>query len=178
MYSAEYLKELQEVHSDKRRQKGFGGKVKSLGSFKRFISQWQPKTVLDYGCGKGVQLAHLKELYPGSRFHGYDPAVKMFSNKPDCVFDCVFCIDVLEHIEPEYIDSVILDIDNYTTKYAWIRIDTMPARKKLSSGKNAHLIIKNEDWWLDKITQLIGNFVYKELTEKGKLDIAIEKSNG
>jgi len=142
------------------------------------MTQWYPASVLDYGCGKGAMLAHLKENYPDTVFHGYDPAINMFSNRPTKQFECVFCNDVLEHIEIEYIDNVLVDINSYAKYFIWLRIDTLPARKKLPDGRNAHLIIENDSWWLDKISTQIGNIVYTELTQKGKLDIAIEKQNG
>lgn len=178
MFSKDYINDLKSLHSDKSRSKGFGGKVKSLGSFKRFMTQWYPQYVLDYGCGKGVMLAHLIDLYPDTNFAGYDPAVHMFNHRPARQYDCVFSNDVLEHIEPEFIDDVLEDINSYARYFIWLRIDTKPARKKLPDGRNAHLIIKDEDWWLDKVSTQIGNIVYTELTEKGKLDIAIEKQNG
>ncbi len=31
------------------------------------------------------------------------------------------------------------------TKYIWLCIDTLPARKKLADGRNAHLILENKN---------------------------------
>ena len=88
----------------------------------------------------------------------------------------IFCNDVLEHVEPKFITHVLQDINNLTKEYVWLRIDTLPARKKLSDGRNAHLIIENKQWWLNLIQEQInGNIVYSELNKKGKLDVAIEK---
>ena len=88
----------------------------------------------------------------------------------------VFSNDVLEHIEPNYLKEVLQDIDNYATKYVWLRIDTQPARKELSDGRNAHLIIKDKDWWIEVLQRNVqGTIVYNELNKKGKLDVAIEK---
>jgi len=177
VFSKAYLKELKTVHTNSSRRNGFGGKVKSLGSFKRYMSLWQPQTVLDYGCGKGVMLAHFREIYPEVKFTGYDPAMHMFNERPAKQFECVFSCDVLEHVEPEYIDQVLQDIHTYASNFVWLRIDTMPARKKLSDGRNAHLIIQNQDWWLEKIHSFItGEIIYSELTSKNKLDVAIEKT--
>ena len=176
LLSEKYLKELELVHTDKTRPNGFGGKIKPLGTFKKFMSIWTPKNVLDYGCGKGVMLAYLKELYPQTQFDGYDPAIHMFKEKTNKKYDCVYCNDVLEHIEPNYIDNVLSDINNSSQKYVWLRIDTKPARKRLSDGRNAHLIIENRNWWLRKIKKNIkGTIVHDELNSKGKFDIAIEK---
>jgi len=176
MYSKEYITQLQSLHHDKSRPKGFGGKVKDLGAFHLFIKEWNPKSLLDYGCGKGYILNHLSTLYPTVNCHGYDPAVKIFNNIPTQDFDCVFSNDVLEHIEPNFIVDVLLHINQLSKKHVWLRIDTMPARKTLPDGRNAHLILESDTWWYDMISRSInGNIVYAELDKKGKFDVAIEK---
>ncbi len=177
MYSKQYLAELKELHYDPKRPNGFGGKVKDLGQAHNYINYWMPSNCLDYGCGKGVILSHLNEKFPNTEFIGYDPALPMWDNKPTNKFDMVFSNDVLEHIEPNFINSVLQDIDQYATKYIWLRIDTQPARKELSDGRNAHLIIQNESWWFSILQRTTkGTIVYNEVNKKGKLDIAIEKS--
>jgi trans-aconitate methyltransferase len=176
MYSKEYISQLQGLHADASRRHGFGGKAKKLGQFHSFMDEWKPSTLLDYGCGKGHILADLKDRYPNTVCEGYDPAVPAFNKKSFDVFDCVFSNDVLEHIEPEYLEDVLTHIDNLASKYVWLRIDTMPARKKLSDGRNAHLILETPDWWKDKIQMNInGTIKFFQLDKKGKLDIAIEK---
>ena len=170
------MQQLIAVHNDKSRRTGFGGKNKNLGKFSKYMKTWQVNSLLDYGCGKGHILAQLKETYPSVYIQGYDPAVKHFSITPTQQFDCVFSNDVLEHIEPEYINNVLAHISSLAKKYIWLRIDTKPARKKLSDGRNAHLIIEDLDWWQNKIkTYIEGDIVYIELNTKGKLDVAIAK---
>jgi hypothetical protein len=175
MFSQEYLEQLKKLHAAKDRPRGFGGKIKPLGAFYTFYEKWQPKSILDYGCGKAVILNHLKEKYPSSTWHGYDPAVSVFKNIQQTKYDCVFSNDVLEHIEPEFLDNVLSHIWQIAEKYIWLRIDTKPARKTLPDGRNAHLILEDEIWWKNKIEKYQGKIVYIELGKKGKLDIAIEK---
>ena len=178
MYSKEYISQLQKLHNDKSRPQGFGGKVKKLGKFHEFMNKWNPSTLLDYGCGKGHILANLQETYSNTKCTGYDPAVPVFSKLLGQTFECVFSNDVLEHVEPNMINMVLEHINATATKYIWLRIDTMPARKKLPDGRNAHLILEDKDWWKDKIqSNIVGNIVYFNLDKKGKLDVAIEKVN-
>jgi hypothetical protein len=67
-------------------------------------------------------------------------------------------------------------MDQISSKYLWLRIDTMPARKTLPDGRNAHLIQETDEWWRNIIERSInGTIVYAELNKKGKFDIAIEK---
>ena len=175
MYSPKYMEELRVIHADVSRKRGFGGKMKDLGEFHTYMEQWKPSSVLDYGCGKGIILANLQEQYPTTGFTGYDPAVSHYANKATEV-DCVFSNDVLEHIEPNHIISVLTHINSLSAHYVWLRIDTIPARKRLSDGRNAHLILESSEWWTDIIQRNIsGKIVYSELTKKGKFDIAIEK---
>ena len=176
MFSKEYISQLQQLHFDRSKPRGFGGKIKDLGRFNFFMSEWTVGSLLDYGCGKGHILTHLKETYPNTRCYGYDPALDMFNTLPGKLFDCVFSNDVLEHIEPEYIDNVLIHINQLSSKYVWLRIDTKPARKKLPDGRNAHLILESPEWWMTKINKSInGTIVFNELNKKGKFDVAIEK---
>jgi len=178
MYSNSYIKQLQSLHADASRQLGFGGKAKKLGKFQSFMDKWQPSSLLDYGCGKGRILADLRDRYPNVVCEGYDPAVPMFNKDKFSTYDCVFSNDVLEHIEPEFISQVLGHINTLASKYIWLRIDTVPARKRLSDGRNAHLILEGEQWWLDKIKDHTDiKVVYSNLDRKGKLDIAGTKND-
>ena len=175
MFSQKYIEELRVIHADTSRKKGFGGTLKKLGQFHNYMEQWKPSSVLDYGCGKGIILVSLSEQYPDTNFIGYDPAVIHYANTATNA-DCVFSNDVLEHIEPNHIISVLTHINSLSAHYVWLRIDTIPARKRLSDGRNAHLILESSEWWTDIIQRNIsGKIVYSELTKKGKFDIAIEK---
>ena len=99
----------------------------------------------------------------------------MFANNATEV-ECVFSNDVLEHIEPEFLNQVLGHINLLSTKYVWLRIDTKPARKRLSDGRNAHLILEDQTWWTEQINRYVdGTIVYNNLNDKGKLDVAIEK---
>lgn len=176
MYSKSYIKQLRSLHNDASRPEGFGGKTKKLGRFHDYMKKWNPTSLLDYGCGKGNILANLRENYPNTKCEGYDPAVPMFSKISKIRYDCVFSNDVLEHVEPNMLDSVLSHINETATKFIWLRIDTVPARKKLPDGRNAHLILESKEWWESKITKTMsGKIVYLDLNKKGKLDIAIEK---
>ena len=147
--SPNYLELLQDVHNVY--TKSFGNKVKKIKEFEACIKKWKPRSILDFGCGKGALLQTLEKKYPHINFIGYDPAVLDYNTLPTQKFDVVFCNDVLEHVEPLYIDKVLNFIQTHSNKYVWLRIDTQPATKVLLDGRNAHLIIEDEEWWRERL---------------------------
>ena len=176
LYSQSYVRQLQGVHSYEHRPSGFGANTKKLGQFHHYFEQLEAKSLLDYGCGKGWILKELAESYPSCNMVGYDPAVLEYQNEPNSKFDCVFCVDVLEHIEPSCITNVLEHINKLSLKLIWLWIDTLPARKRLPDGRNAHLIIEQPPYWLDLIQKHIdGEVVYKTFGKKAKLDVAIKR---
>ena len=99
-------------------------------------------SVLDYGTGKGMLVERLRsELPENISVDGYDPAVKKWSTKSNSSYDILLCLDVLEHVEVNTIDSVIEDISSMTRHFCYIVIDLQPAVKKLSNGRNAHILL-------------------------------------
>lgn len=108
------------------------------------LRKYAGETVLDYGCG-GADLAK-KANFP---VINYDPATFPEDPKP-C--DIVLCTDVLEHIEPEYLDNVLAHIKSKTGKAGYFSVNTQPDKSKLlPDGTNPHKIIKSHGWWRKKI---------------------------
>ena len=127
------------------------------------------KTLLDYGCGKGALRSRLD-----LRWIGYDPHVEKFNVEPEPQ-NFVMCFDVLEHIEQEFLSNVLNHIDTLAQNFVWLRIDTAPARKSLSDGRNAHLSLYPKEWWEIQVQQHIkGKIIYTGF-KKGKFDIALQK---
>jgi hypothetical protein len=117
--------------------------------------QWAPKVeelarkfngkdVLDYGCGKQTLAKALASS--NLQVNGYDPAVPGLMKRPTPC-DVVVCTDVLEHVEPEFIDNVLDDLARCTIKVALVTVATRPALKILADGRNAHLTVQPFAWW-------------------------------
>lgn len=102
--------------------------------------------ILDYGCGKRTLEATL-----GYFIRNYDPAIPELSDPPQYPADILVCSDVLEHIEPEFLDAVLDDLKRLTRKVGFLVVATGPANKTLADGRNAHLIQEGPAWWLPKI---------------------------
>lgn len=83
-------------------------------------------------------------------YQAYDPGVPRFSKEPFPA-QMVACIDVLEHIEPEYLERVLDHLGRLAEGVVFLSIDTGPAKKTLSDGRNAHLIQQPMSWWMPKV---------------------------
>lgn len=114
------------------------------------IERMQITHLLDYGCGAKCNLAKNLKLKTKLTYQAYDPGVPRFAREP-LPAQMVACIDVLEHIEPEYLDVVLDHLSTLAEGVVFLSIDTGPAKKFLSDGRNAHLIQQPMSWWMPKI---------------------------
>lgn len=132
--------------------------LRHIETIKKMYDKTKARSLLDYGCGKGMLAKHLD--FP---IWEYDPAISGKDNAPRSA-DLVVCIDVLEHIEPEYLDGVLTDLKRVTKKVGFFTIATREANKKLEDGRNTHLIVENKDWWKEKLLK------YFDIPEGGIID--------
>ena len=102
-------------------------------------------SVLDYGCGKGW----LASYFP-IPIQEYDPGIPGKDQLPEPA-NLVICTDVMEHLEPDYLDAVLEDLQRVTSRRAIFMIHCVLANTCLSDGRNTHLIVQDSDWWLRKL---------------------------
>lgn len=113
------------------------------------VNHHQIKQILDYGAGQETLKKNLQHL-SSVQITSYDPAIPHLS-APPAPTELVTCTDVLEHIEPEFINNVLDHIASISTKITFLVIPTGPASKTLADGRNAHLNQKPVEWWLPKL---------------------------
>jgi hypothetical protein len=118
--------------------------------------------MLDYGCGKGALATEVNKKNRGLPICLYDPGIKEHSDLPPAC-DFVTCTDVLEHIEPEHIESVLEHLHDLTKKVCYFVIHTGDCGHKLPDGRPAHILQKPETWWRE---QLIHHFPQFDFTFK------------
>jgi cyclopropane fatty-acyl-phospholipid synthase-like methyltransferase len=143
----EYQEQLATMHSQGRFVRG----SKTFGSIQPFLKQYQPTSVLDFGCGHGALMASIQQAYPAVRVEGYDPGNPAHNRVPKRSFDAVVSADVFEHIEPNYLAETLRTISNKMIIAGWFRIACYPAKKQLPDGRNAHLIVETPAWWREKL---------------------------
>ena len=114
------------------------------------LNQTGATSLLDYGCGSKRSLLQALRLPEGVVYEGYDPAIPEYADTP-LPAELVCCIDVLEHIEPDYLDNVIDHLSELCDPYGFFTIHSGPAQKVLSDGRNAHLTQQGPDWWLPRL---------------------------
>ena len=175
--SADYLEQQRKLHENP----NYG--VASL-SFAPIVAdvmrQTGCKSLSDYGAGKKRLLEGLRQsgLEP-TPYLPYDPVFPEYGEPRPA--DLVCCIDVLEHIEPDLVDNVILELARVTTNLGFFSIHMGPAGKTLSDGRNAHLIQKPSSWWLKKLTdhfeilhlqshKMMGEGIWLIVTKKSELE--------
>lgn len=116
----------------------------------QIINRLKVEHLLDYGCGSLLNLyKHIKPTHKLT-YQAYDPGTAEYADPP-VPAQMVACIDVLEHIEPEFLESVLDDLARLTEVVLFCTVHTGPAVKVLSDGRNAHLTQEPMEWWLPKI---------------------------
>ena len=170
LYSKEYVNQLNRLHETKQT---FGSRT-GLGDIQQWVDKYQPQTFLDYGCGKGGLVNTLNDIKEGCCI-GYDPGIAQYAVEPSAPAEMLISTDVLEHIEPEFIDNVLQHINGLFTRVAYLLIATCPAKKALPDGRNAHLIQQEPDWWRPL---LLKNIDAKIVDEKYKLGSWTNKKTG
>lgn len=146
LYSAEYQRQQEKLHA----KGNYGVTAQKYGELiGRLIDKMELDHLLDYGCGSNLSLT--KTLRPERQFvyQGYDPGVPEYADEPKPA-EIVTCIDVLEHIEPEYLDNVLDHLEELTQVVLFASVHMGPAGKVLEDGRNAHLTQQPYTWWLPK----------------------------
>jgi hypothetical protein len=116
----------------------------------QIIKNLEVTHLLDYGCGSKLSLYNSIQVDRKLVYQAYDPAVPDYAGEP-VPAQMVACIDVLEHIEPEFLEAVLDDLCRLTEVVLFCTIHTGPAKKTLADGRNAHLTQQPMSWWLPKL---------------------------
>lgn len=144
--SQDYKNELLLLH-----QNSVFGNLQNIPEYvKEYLTKNKIGSILDFGCGKGLLVDSLKNEYPTKQIYGYDPTHSIYNKITDSKIDMILSFDVLEHIEPENLDNVLALLHNKCNKVMHHLIACHPAKRFLSDGRNAHLIIEEPNWWRNK----------------------------
>jgi hypothetical protein len=150
LISPEYLDQLVKLHST--RQWGVSGHSHApyVDWYMRALGA---KTVLDYGCGRGTLKQALLDKNKRLREHHiqeYDPAFPGKSTPP-VPADLLVANDVLEHIEPDKLEATLKYMRSLAIVGAYFTICTNLSKVSLPDGRNAHLIVEPQMFWMREL---------------------------
>ena len=103
-------------------------------TIKNLMSEEKLKSICDYGAGKKNLYTGLVESgFDDFNYYPYDPVFPEYGDPKEAELIC--CIDVMEHIEEEFLDNIFNEICEITLKFCYFSIATTPAKKTLSDGR-------------------------------------------
>lgn len=146
LYTEKYASLLQKSHETESWGKTAQKYVEKIAHYADALGE---TNLLDYGAGRGALKKYLPKKYAVTE---YEPA-RTSTRKNNTPHNYVVCIDVLEHVEPELIENVLDDLKRVTLVGGYFTISTRAAKRILSDGRNAHLIIEPVEWWEEKLSQ-------------------------
>lgn len=149
LYSPEYAAQQEKLHS----KGNYGVTAHKYGQIvSNLIDELEVDSILDYGCGSNLSLTKTLKPKRDVKYQGYDIGVPEYAGEP-LPSELVVCIDVLEHIEPEYLDNVMDHLEDLTEVALFASVHMGPAGKVLDDGRNAHLTQEPVEWWFPKFAE-------------------------
>lgn len=146
LISPEYLETQRVLHAQ---PQGYGGKGDKWAIGVIGVANASDcSSILDYGCGEGSLAKAL--MTHGRICREYDPAIAGKDDRP-AFADLVVCTDVLEHVEPDKLDTVLAHLKGLARKAVFVVVATRPSNKTLTDGRNAHLILEDDAWWQARV---------------------------
>ena len=153
------------------------------------IKRNRVNNLLDYGCGKAWQYSvdHIHiwwaavrgwqgaQIVSGMPVRKYDPGVPSFADEPDPTrdrFDGVLCIDVMEHLSEADVLPIMCDLVQMAQKMLFVTACTREAKRMLPDGRNAHVTIREENWWRDRFATAVKRG-HKSSTFDAKLEFTL-----
>jgi hypothetical protein len=167
LVSDDYMTLLKSEHKTQHWGTSAGAMIDTLHNW---LLSNDAKEVLDYGCGSSSFKNNIPKDAP-YKVYEYDPGIegKEGVQTPK---DFLICIDVLEHVEPNLIDNVIKQIADSIKIQGYLTIAMYPAMRILQDGRNAHLIIEDMPWWVNKLSQYLSILSITKTNQQ--LDVIVE----
>jgi hypothetical protein len=138
------------------------GTIQYTNLLKENINKYQCQTMLDYGCGKGIQYTQFK-LHEQlgldlTNIYQFDPAYEPMATEPDWnqTFDCSICLDVLHFVDEDELAVIKQRLEQVTTKFCIIGVQLDPPKPK-SLLLKPYALLKPADWWQDKFSSWNSN---------------------
>jgi hypothetical protein len=156
------------LHSNGESRRGFSAEETYPGtsllphcrSIRELIEKTGATTILDYGSGKGIayelspidipghgRAQNLLDYWDVDSVHCFDPCYPPYAKPPQGQFSGVVCTDVLEHCPEEDLGWIVRELFMFADRFVFASIACYPALTHLPNGENAHLTIREPQWW-------------------------------
>ncbi len=159
---------LQETHA-KSPYWGDGTAVEKLKYYTPYINSRMCDTVLNYGSSyldTNKLAIPMKDWSPYVKeVINYDPAIPGIDVEPTKSADFVLMLDVLEHVEPDHLDSTLKSLQGLMKKGGMISVAVKLTNRVLTDGSPAVKNIQDHDWWEAKISEYFA--IDKEVMRTG-----------
>lgn len=134
------------------------------------IINFNCKSFLDYGCGKG-NLSDFFKINNNCKVYKYDPAIQEYKYidknlRVDLIANC----DVMEHIPEDEIDIILKQLSKISDN-VFFNIYLKEAKTFLPNGENAHCTIKPPHWWEKRIKKFFKKTCTVNTTYKNSISI-------
>lgn len=136
---------------------------KRLYYLQDIVTLLKPKSILDYGCGKGLALSSLKSYTPEIRLVKYEPFIDEFNSLPTETFDLVICYNVLQIVEAEYFDRVIDHIYSLSSKYILLAMNY----DHQINNRSCDSLNRSPEWYFSKLSRLKIKYLRRDLDHNG-----------
>ena len=163
-----FIEEYKQYHAQEEQNFPGNSLRPQLRHINDLVKDTKAETLLDYGCGKGLQYSewnHHEHL--GVMPALYDPAVPEFEELPDGPFHGVFSTDVLEHVPKEEIPETLHNIYSRAERFVFLGICTRPANTILPNGDNAHCTVEPIRFWKSMVEEHAPKSVYTHIKTYG-----------
>ena len=160
--SNEYLASQVKLHQET----NYGtASISHAPNIKEILLETGYKTLSDYGSGKKKLQKALFDLGMNEfEYFPFDPVFPEYGDPKPAQLVC--CIDVMEHIEEFYLNDILNELKKITINLCYFSIATVPAKKILNNGLNAHLIQQPARWWVPKLCERF-DIQFLKLTKSG-----------
>jgi hypothetical protein len=127
------------------------------------IREQDINTALDFGGAAG-NLGKWLEEQPDLDIavDTYDAGMPERSKYPEVAYELVMSTDVLEHVEPEWLDCVLDQIGESASRFQYHRIATAKSGALLADGRDAHLIVQDHHWWAVKLERNGWHIIWED----------------
>jgi hypothetical protein len=125
LISDEYKRQQEHLHETTE----YGTMAQHYGPLvSQIVEKLEISHLLDYGCSRRMGLLKTLKVNRKLTYQGYDPGagVEELATAP-VPAELVWCIDVVEHIEPEYLENVLDHLAALSEVVAFMSILTGPA---------------------------------------------------